>query len=198
MPNIIGTTHVAAACARKRWRNDETIRCKVLRCGIALRRPVVQFLLTIALYLSVGVLFAQEGNTVQTTLIAEVRETQEVAGKAVHRYFPAAVVAQGQVVYYTVQMRNPATVPLRNVTVVQRIPANTRYVAASAAGPSADITFSVDGGQTFWPERQLPAIAQANVSRPATPREYTHIRWQLRNALAPGAVALARFQAVFQ
>jgi hypothetical protein len=30
------------------------------------------------------------------------------------------------------------------------------------------------------------------------PQDYTHIRWHLRNALAPGAVALARFRAVFR
>ena len=28
--------------------------------------------------------------------------------------------------------------------------------------------------------------------------QYTHIRWQLRNPLAPGATALARFRATFR
>jgi uncharacterized repeat protein (TIGR01451 family) len=144
---------------------------------------------------------AVETSPVQTTLVAEVRpdntDAQNEARRA-QRLIPAAVVSQGQVVFYTVQIRNPTSVPVRDVVVVQRIPANTTYVADSAAGPSADITFSVDGGQTFWPDKELVVAKAPAEARKATPQDYTHVRWQLRNALAPGAVALARFQAVFR
>lgn len=136
---------------------------------------------------------------VETTLIAEVLETFETPdGKQAQRLVPAKVVKQGQVVYYTVQIRNPTTQPARRVTVIQRIPANTTYVAGSATGPSAEITFSVDHGRTFGRPEELTITSSGGASRRATPEDYTHIRWQLRNVLAPSAVALVRFQAVFR
>jgi uncharacterized repeat protein (TIGR01451 family) len=140
-----------------------------------------------------------EPSPVQTALLAEVRENFELNdGRRAQRLVPAAVVNQGQVVFYTVQIRNPTPAPVRDVVVVQRIPANTTYVVDSAAGPSAEITFSVDGGESFWPEKELVVAKAPAQARKAKPQDYTHIRWQLRNALAPGAVALARFQAVFR
>jgi uncharacterized repeat protein (TIGR01451 family) len=142
---------------------------------------------------------ADEPGQLQTTLVAELLDSIETRdGRRVQRFIPATVVSQGQVVFYTVQIRNPTSVPVRDATIVQRIPANTTYVAGSAAGPSADITFSVDGGQSFLREKELVVAKPPAETRKATPSDYTHIRWQLRNALAPGAVALARFQAVFQ
>jgi uncharacterized repeat protein (TIGR01451 family) len=158
-----------------------------------------------SLFMLIGLVFfgtralADEPSPIQTTLVAEVIESSDTSnGQRGQRLIPAAIVNQGQVVFYTVQIRNPTSAAVRDVVVVQRIPANTTYVLNSAAGPSADITFSVDGGQSFWPEKELVVAKTASEARKATAQDYTHIRWQLRNALAPGAVALARFQAVFR
>ena len=143
--------------------------------------------------------YAQEVDPVQTTLIAEILHSTDTRdGRRVQRFVPATVLTQGQVVFYTLQIRNPTSVPVRDAMVVQRIPDNTTYVAGSAAGPSAEITFSVDGGQTFWREKELVVMKPPADARRATTADYTHIRWQLRNALAPGSVALARFQAIFR
>ena len=65
----------------------------------------------------------------------------------------------------------------------------------SASGPAAKVTFSTDGGQTFAAARDGSDDERHRARRSA---EYTHIRWELTHALAPGAVALARFQATFQ
>jgi uncharacterized repeat protein (TIGR01451 family) len=145
-------------------------------------------------------------------LVAEVRADVEVSpGRRVTRLVPATALRQGQEIFYTVRIRNTTTVPARDVEVVQRIPQNTVYVPHSAAGPGADIALSADGGQTFGREGELTVFDQsaialmraphpdrATLTRPAMPQDYTHIRWHLRNALAPGAVALARFRAVFR
>ena len=142
---------------------------------------------------------AQDSVPVTTTLVAEVLAPASASdGKQLRELVPAGVITQGDVVYYTVKIRNVASEPARDVTVVQRIPANTTYVASSATGPSADVTFSVDGGNTFKRARELTVSTASGATRPAAPEDYTHIRWQLRNALAPGAMALARFQAVFR
>lgn len=142
---------------------------------------------------------AQEAAAVATKLIAEVREQGAGAsGNPVAYFVPATLLEEGREVFYTVRIHNPGAEFARDVVVVQRIPQNTSYVPESAAGPGAEISFSVDGGQSFGAEEQLIFTDQAGISRPATARDYTHIRWRLRNPLAPGSVALARFRAIFR
>ena len=142
---------------------------------------------------------APEAPVVETRLIAEVREQAAGASGNPGAYFvPATRLEEGREVFYTVRIRNPGAEFARDVVVVQPIPENTSYVPQSAAGPGAEITFSVDGGLSFGAEEQLTFTDQAGISRPATARDYTHIRWRLRNPLAPGAVALARFRAIFR
>ena len=172
----------------------------MLRCGISrlfsLGVRITMFMISLSF---TTVALSDEPSPVQTTLVAEVRQTTDTSdGRRIQHLVPAAVVNQGEVVFYTVQIRNPTSVPVRDVVVIQRVPSNTTYVVDSASGPSADIMFSVDGGQSFWPEKELVVAKTGTEARKATAQDYTHIRWQLRNALAPGAVALARFQAVFR
>lgn len=137
---------------------------------------------------------ASEAVELRTHLIAEVRESAGTAERPGFRMIPAKRLSQGQVVYYTVQITNPTPVFANKVQVSQMIPANTIYLAGSASGPGADIEFSVDGGQNFArPEQvKLPDGTRA------PPTRYTHIRWSLRNPLAPGSTALARFRATFR
>lgn len=137
---------------------------------------------------------AMEAVELRTQLIAEVRESAGTQERPTFRMLPATRLAQGQVVYYTLKITNPTPVFANKVQVSQMIPANTSYVAGSAAGPGVDIEFSVDGGETFAAAGDLKLAD--GVTR-APPGRYTHIRWQLRNPLAPGATALARFRATF-
>lgn len=193
MKTITRFRHVFARCVR-------ALMLKVLRCGTFCGPLASASLLgPVVIALCSPYASAQDPVPVLTALIAEIRENYDSGeGKQAQRLVPAAVITQGEVVYYTVQIRNPTQLPAPSVTVVQRIPANTTYVPGSASGPSADITFSVDGGRTFAREKGLVVTTAEGVSRPAMPADFTHIRWQLRNVLAPGAVALARFQAVFR
>jgi uncharacterized repeat protein (TIGR01451 family) len=179
----------------------ETTAWRMLQCGMisAAFARVSATICLVAVGACSPATFAQESGAVETTLIAEVLEKSESSdGRNVQRLVPATTINQGEVVHYTVRIRNPSTQPVRDVIVVQRIPSNTKYVANSAAGPAANITFSVDGGVTFGAPRELKVVAPNGAVRPANAEDYTHIRWQLRNVLSPGAVALARFQAVFR
>ncbi len=177
-------------------RGAQVLRCKTPH---ALRHTLLVICLAAATTLTLAqYALAQETVPVATTLVAEVMEKFELPdGKQTQRLVPAAVIAQGEVVYYTVQIRNPSAQPARNVIVVQRVPVNTVYVPNSAAGPAANITFSIDGGRHFDVPRELK-IEGPSGTRIAAPADYTHIRWQLRHVLAPEAVAFARFQAVFK
>lgn len=136
---------------------------------------------------------------VEVRLIAEVRmESGASSGNPVRYFVPATVLEQGREVFYTVRIRNPGVESAQNVVVVQRVPQNTSYVPRSAAGPGAEISLSTDGGQTFAAEDALIFTDPNGLTRPATAQDCTHIRWRLRNPLAPGAVALARFRATFR
>jgi uncharacterized repeat protein (TIGR01451 family) len=158
---------------------------KVLLCG-----TLLTFLLAIP-----GVCLSQRVG-VETELIAEIRQTvSSPEGSTAYRFMPATVVPQGEVVYYTVKVRNPSAAYAREVVVVQKIPQNTAYVLGSASGPAVEVSLSADGGRTFAAERKL-----SNGARKAAEAngQYTHIRWRFRNALAPGSTALARFRAIFR
>lgn len=148
-----------------------------------------------AVLMTAFVTMARAGDAVElnTELIAEVRETIGAQERQIHRMVPATTLAQGQVVYYTLRITNPTPVFANDVVVSQLIPANTTYLPGSAAGPGADIEFSIDGGLSF---ARAGDLKLADGSR-APHERYTHIRWRLRNPLAAGAVALARFRAVF-
>jgi uncharacterized repeat protein (TIGR01451 family) len=137
---------------------------------------------------------ATEAVELRTQLVAEVRESAGTQERPTVRMLPATRLEQGQVVYYTLKITNPTPIFANKVQVSQMIPANTTYLAGSAAGPGADVEFSVDGGQTFATAGDLKLAD--GVTR-ASPERYTHIRWRLRNPLAPGATALARFRATF-
>jgi uncharacterized repeat protein (TIGR01451 family) len=150
-------------------------------------------ILAIMTTLATGVL-ASEAVELRTQLIAEVRETLNAQDRTLYRLVPATRLSQGQVVYYTVRITNPTPVFANNVVVSQLVPANTLYMEGSASGPGAEIEFSVDGGVTF----ARPEDLKLDDGTRAPPERYTHVRWRLRNPLAPGAVALARFRATFR
>jgi hypothetical protein len=67
------------------------------------------------------------------------------------------------------------------------IPTHMIYVADSAIGPSAELSYSVDGGRTFdRPENLQPHVAA----------DYTHIRWQMIHSLKGNSTAFLRFRAL--
>jgi uncharacterized repeat protein (TIGR01451 family) len=174
----------------------------VLRRGISRdsARKLLKLLVFASAMLLTSRLAAQEAidANIETELVAEVRENVSTTpGTETFRFVPAKLLEQGQVVYYTVRIRNVGAAFARDVIVTQRIPVNTIYVEDSASGPGANITFSVDGGQMFEPADKLMIDVEGN-TQPAQPAQYTHIRWHLRNPLAPDAIALARFRAVFR
>jgi uncharacterized repeat protein (TIGR01451 family) len=92
----------------------------------------------------------------------------------------------GDEICYTLRVRNDTLEPIAAPVIVKSIPRNTEYIFDSAVGPAALVSVSADGGSTF--------VAAAD----AASAELTHLRWQLKHPLAPGATALLRFRGVFR
>jgi len=57
------------------------------------------------------------------------------------------------------------------------------------------VSYSIDGGHTFDGAESLQ-VSEGGHERPANPKDYTHIRWTLKNTLKPKSIAFARFRAV--
>jgi uncharacterized repeat protein (TIGR01451 family) len=124
----------------------------------------------------------------------EVKATAAV--RQDHALVPADRVVPGDEVFYTLEIRNTGSRPLPPPTVDFAIPEHMRYIANSAVGAGADVSYSIDGGRTFDRPENLSIVAAGEDPRLATAADYTHIRWRLKHALQAKAMALARFRAV--
>jgi uncharacterized repeat protein (TIGR01451 family) len=124
----------------------------------------------------------------------EVKATAAV--RQDHALVAADRVVPGDEVFYTLEIRNTGSRPLPPPTVDFAIPEHMRYIANSAVGAGAEVSYSVDGGYTFDRPENLSVVPVGGDSRLATAADYTHIRWRLKHALQPKAMALARFRAI--
>jgi uncharacterized repeat protein (TIGR01451 family) len=121
---------------------------------------------------------------VSTTAEIEVIEVNPDGTESVRRKAATRVVP-GTEVIYTITAKNAGDEPADKVVVTNPVPAQTRYVEGSATGANTDVTFSVDGGNT-WGQAESLTVADANGEpRAATADDYTHVRWTLKSSLAP-------------
>jgi uncharacterized repeat protein (TIGR01451 family) len=121
-----------------------------------------------------------------TRVSAEVLARPAAPGKepgAGPKLQAAERVVPGDVMIYTVEVRNTGSYAVESAVVIQPIPNHTRYLADSAVGPGVDVDYSVDGGRSFDSAQVLKQTG-----------EYTHIRWRLHNRLKPNSVAYVRFR----
>jgi uncharacterized repeat protein (TIGR01451 family) len=136
------------------------------------------------------------GNAIAIRAIAEVETTISLNGREALKLVPADRVVPGDQVVYTLEIRNTGTRAVPAPSVPFEIPEHMRYVADSAAGPGAEVSYSVDGGYTFDRPENLKVAGPKGQMRLATAADYTHIRWQLKHSLKGNSVAFARFRAV--
>jgi uncharacterized repeat protein (TIGR01451 family) len=131
----------------------------------------------------------------QVTTTAELAQLQMANGHSSVRLLAADHVVPGDLLIYTLKVRNAGSDPVATPQFVAPIPLHTSYVADSAVGPGAEVLYSVDSGETFDKPQNLRVPGEGGVMRPATAADYTHIRWTLRHGLKPKSVAYARFHA---
>lgn len=157
-------------------------------------RALVMGLATVA-----AVPFASGQGTSNTLSVKAVAETElQVVqnGRESSRLVPAERVVPGDQVLYTLEIRNTGRVTVKSPVVVYAVPDHMAYVADSATGPGAEVSFSIDGGFNFDVAENLRRVLPDGLARPANAIDYTHIRWKLRNDLKSKSVAYARFRAV--
>jgi uncharacterized repeat protein (TIGR01451 family) len=131
---------------------------------------------------AVGAALATGTDLLETEITAETFVQSARAGGP-PRFAVARRLSAGDEVHYTIRVRNPGQQAVRNIQVTKRMPFGMQYLPGSAAGPASDVEFSTDGGRTFQ-------------AQPET-EDFSHLRWNLRRPLPPGATALLRFRATF-
>jgi uncharacterized repeat protein (TIGR01451 family) len=134
------------------------------------------------------------GLVIKAVAEVEIRSIQD--GRETVKLAPANRVVPGDQVIYTLEIRNTGAAAVHAPTVTHPIPAHMAYVADSATGPGAEMSYSVDGGHTFDRPENLQAVDAEGHLGEAKAQDYTHIRWKFKNTLKSNSVAFARFRAI--
>jgi uncharacterized repeat protein (TIGR01451 family) len=107
-------------------------------------------------------------------------------------------VLPGDVVQYQLRFTNQGQGDVRGVVFTNPVPAGLRYVDRSAGADRQDVAveYSPDGGKTFAATPLVTEVVDGKrVQRPASPEQYTHVRWTVQGSIAPGATVTAEFRA---
>jgi hypothetical protein len=168
-----------------------SLRAPLKRCGSAL--CVLALGAAIA---GQGAADAAQDDKISVKAIAEVAVKISQSGRETSRLQPADRVVPGDEVIYTLEIRSLSGIAQPPPTVDYPIPEHMRYVADSAVGAGAVVSYSIDGGHSFARPEELFVAGDDGQKRPATAEDYTHIRWRLKHVLKGNSVAFARFRAV--
>jgi uncharacterized repeat protein (TIGR01451 family) len=152
-------------------------------------------LAALSLCLAAGPLFAKPKIELS---IAQAKEVVEVKGGVkTARLVPVKAAAPGDVLEYTLTYTNSGDEVARDAAIDDPVPKGSSYLAGTAAGEGAEITFSTDGGKTYAPAVKLTyELRAANgqvEKRTATPGDYTHVRWTVKS-IPPGASGKVSFR----
>jgi len=160
-----------------------------------MKRLIITMILGIILPLTAG---AQQENICMDS-IAEIEIlSRNTEGKDVYVRQPAELVPPGTVVIYTNSFTNLGDKPAEGITVNNAVPENMEYVAGSASKKGAEVSFSVDGGATYASPEKLTVTTKDGQTRPAQPKDYTHVRWTIQTLLLPGETRQVEFRALLK
>ena len=204
-PAQLSGQHLRQRCRPCKGRgNSFNFSCKLLIMDnlqyvrTSLCHPVIAALTgaTLALVLGVFAMAQEPANPLIIRSIAEVESKSKTGGRDVVKLIPADRVVPGDRVLYTLEVRNAGATAVDAPSISYAVPDHMKYVADSAVGPGAEVSYSVDGGHSFGRADALRVPGMDGRPRPAAAADYSHIRWQLKNTLKANSVAFVRFRAL--
>ncbi|MDP2226513.1 MAG: hypothetical protein Q8J78_03440 [Moraxellaceae bacterium] len=162
------------------------------------RNAVIAVFLALALPVLAAPVLAKPD--LKMSIVAEKEIKVEENGKTVVKRVPATDTVAGEVLFYTLTYSNAGDEKATAVKVDNPLPQGVKYVAESASGAGADVSFSVDGGKSFAKPAQLTvekvkAGKKEKVKAEAV--DYTTIRWVITE-VKPGQTGQLGFHAQVQ
>jgi uncharacterized repeat protein (TIGR01451 family) len=140
--------------------------------------------------------WSQEKGTVELKAVAEMEvEVINDEGQKEIQRVPAAKVVPGDVVIYTIHYTNNGDEAAENFVITNPVPEHMVYLPSTAEGENSDITFSVDGGNSYDKPENLTATDSEGKQITAKVSDYTHIRWSIDEPIAPGQTGSVNFKA---
>ena len=109
----------------------------------------------------------------------------------------ATLARPGDVIRYTLVFTNVTAGPVKNIQFVDPLPKGLVYVIGSAkADQPTRLEYSIDGGKNYSTQPMIEVMENGKKVEKAAARElYTHVRWTVLGALAPGAKVIAELRA---
>ena len=139
-----------------------------------------------------------EGDIVVQTIAETEKEVVGTAGRKEKKREPVTLAIPGSTVIYTTRFTNKGAKPAGNIVIDNPIPNDTTFVAGSAFGANAVVTYSVDGGKKYDVPSKLRVRTPDGKTRAAKPDDYTHIRWTYKGELAAGKSSDVGFRVVIK
>ena len=138
--------------------------------------------------------FADEaGIEIKMVAEQEIETTTDDGKKIIKRIEPKLVIPGNDITYVTTY-HNKGKDTAQEVAITNPVPEHMTYLDGTAEGTNTAITYSVDGGKQYATAEKLSVTSEDGKSRPATAKDYTHIRWLL-DTLPPGANGKVSFKA---
>lgn len=157
-----------------------------------MRFPVLPAILLFSL---LSIPLAQAADPVRFFSSAEVEiQTTNAKGEKVLTRRPAEKVPPGGIVIYVNTFSNTGQESREKLVISSPIPADTEFVPGSASTEGAEVTYSSNRGKTFAPAAMLRVPDDKGGERPAVARDYTNVRWQMKNPLKPGETGSVEFR----
>ncbi len=109
-------------------------------------------------------------------------------------------VSNGDVVAYRLVFTNITGGPVNNIQFTDPIPEGMHYLQGTAGADreDVDVEFSLDNGTSYSEQPMVEVIVDGQTElRPASPEDYTDVRWTVHGDVAPDARVTASFQVRF-
>jgi len=148
--------------------------------------------------LGAGVSLAQQDAKLdlKTTAEKEIRFLKD--GKMVLERLPAEKTTPGDVLVYTIDYRNAGRIAVEDAVIVDPLPRGIVYLANTAEGQDADVTYSIDNSRSWHKPPIMMPVKKADgsvESKPVSTERYTHIRWVIKKPVQPGQSGRVQFRA---
>jgi uncharacterized repeat protein (TIGR01451 family) len=154
-----------------------------------------QLLITAAMLFASLTAFAQEKGCVSLKTEAQVeQEYVDAQGKPAKKLVPPGKVVPGNEIIWTITATNTCAKPAEKVVIENAVPEHMTYIADSATGSGAEITYSLNG-RDFVKQSDLSVREADGKLRPAHADEIKSIRWVVSKSIAPNSMAVVRYRA---